>query len=113
MLIVILLCSAVAVLFGAGLFLLLSASTWRRILGLGLLGNGVNFYLTLTGFRAFDTGAKDTVSTLSRPAFVEKGELVLREGLADPLPQALVLTAIVIGFAVLALGAAAWLKDES
>jgi multicomponent Na+:H+ antiporter subunit C len=113
MFIVVLMCSLVAVLTGSGLFLLLSASTWRRVLGLGLLGNAVNFYLTVTGFIPYDASDSLTVNRLSRPAFVSSGELVLREGLTDPVPQALVLTAIVIGFAVLALGAAAWLKDES
>lgn len=77
---------AIGVLTGAGVYLLLQARTFPVIVGLTLLSYGVNVFLfasgrLLTGF----------------PAIVSDAERF-----ADPLPQALVLTAIVIGFAMTA-----------
>ncbi len=67
-------------------------SLTRIALGVGVLGNGVNVLLVIVGSRPGRA-----------PIIGEEGELT------DPLPQALVLTAIVIGFALLAfLLALAW-----
>ena len=81
----------IAVLFGTGTYLVLHRTLTRIVLGVGMLGNGVNVLLVATGDRP---GAPPIVG---------------REGATDPVPQALVLTAIVIGFAVVAfLLALAW-----
>jgi len=82
----------VGVLFAVGTYLLMERSLTRIALGVGVLGNGVNVLLVAVGSRP---GGAPIVGT---------------DGiLTDPLPQALVLTAIVIGFALLAfLLALAW-----
>ena len=81
----------IAVLFGTGTYLLLHRTLTRIVLGVAMLGNGVNVVLLATSDRP---GAPPIVG---------------REGSTDPVPQALVLTAIVIGFAVVAfLLALAW-----
>jgi multicomponent Na+:H+ antiporter subunit C len=82
----------VGVLFAVGTYLLMERSLTRIALGVGVLGNGVNVLLVIVGSRPGRA-----------PIIGEDGELT------DPLPQALVLTAIVIGFALLAfLLALAW-----
>ena len=82
----------VGVLFAVGTYLLMERSLTRIALGVGVLGNGVNVLLVIVGSRPGRA-----------PIIGEDGEL------ADPLPQALVLTAIVIGFALLTfLLALAW-----
>lgn len=82
----------VGVLFAAGTYLLMERSLTRIALGVGVLGNGVNVLIVAVGSRPGRA-----------PIIGEQGEL------ADPLPQALVLTAIVIGFALLTfLLALAW-----
>ncbi|MCU0976125.1 MAG: NADH-quinone oxidoreductase subunit K [Steroidobacteraceae bacterium] len=68
---------------------MLSRDLLRCVLGLALLGNGANLAL----FAAGRLGA-------TAPPVVPLGEAALA-GAANPLPQALVLTAIVIGFALL------------
>jgi len=83
---------AIAVLAGiflsAGIYLLLSRALIRMLLGLLLFGNGVNLVILVAG-------------RLSRgvPPIALDGKLPL-DGAANPLPQALILTAIVIGFAL-------------
>lgn len=82
----------IAVLFGTGTWLVLHRTLTRIVLGVGLLANGVNVLIIETGSRPGET-----------PIVGRPGELT------DPLPQALVLTAIVIGFALTAfLAALAW-----
>lgn len=82
----------IGVLFASGAYLVLQRSLTRIILGVGMLANGVNVLILGVGSRP------------GEPSFVG------REGeIADPVPQALVLTAIVIGFGVVAfLLALAW-----
>lgn len=48
--------------------------------------------------------------TAERPAFVPSGETMPPAGYADPLPQALVLTAIVIGFGIVVFSISLLLK---
>jgi multicomponent Na+:H+ antiporter subunit C len=81
---------ALAVWFSvtAGVYLMLSRDVLRCVLGLAVLGSGANLAL----FAAGRLGPE-------APAVVPLGEVVLREA-ANPLPQALVLTAIVIGFSL-------------
>jgi multicomponent Na+:H+ antiporter subunit C len=76
------------VFFTAAIYLLLSRALIRMLLGLGLLGNAVNLLIFVSGRL-----------TQVVPPIIPVGEDVLRHG-ANPLPQALILTAIVIGFAM-------------
>ena len=76
--------AVIAVLFAVGSYLLMERSLTRVALGVGVIGNGVNVLIIASG---------------SEPG---EAPIIGRDGvLTDPLPQALVLTAIVIGFAVL------------
>ncbi len=81
----IVLAAAAATLFGSGTYLVLQRELTRIVLGLSLLAHGANILILLG---AGDPGA---------PAFVGTAA---DEELFDPLPQAFVLTAIVISFAV-------------
>lgn len=98
----------IGVLVSCGVYLLLRARTFPVILGLTLLSYGVNLFIFVMG--RLRTGAS---------AVVNKGDsLSSTLTYTDPLPQALVLTAIVIGFAmtafllVLALRARAELGND-
>lgn len=73
----------------AGIYMLLSRALIRMLLGLVLLGNGVNL-LILTAGRL----------TREVPPIVPPGLDVPAAAVANPLPHALILTAIVIGFAM-------------
>lgn len=84
------------VLFGAGTVLLLSRALVRALLGVLLMGNGVNLMYMVASGRA---GAAPLVDGTSNPP-IGTGEM------ADPLPQAMVLTAIVITLAVTAFALA-------
>ena len=75
----------IAVLVGTGVYLVLRARTFPVILGITLLSYGVNLFVFISGRLALD-----------QPPIVGAGPST------DPLPQALVLTAIVIGFAMTA-----------
>jgi multicomponent Na+:H+ antiporter subunit C len=82
----------IGVLFAAGSYLLMERSLTRIALGAGVIGNGINVLIIATGSRPGEA-----------PILGRAGEL------ADPMPQALVLTAIVIGFGLLSfLLALAW-----
>lgn len=78
-------------MFSAGIYLLLQKRLAQLIVGLGLLTNATNLLVF-------------TVAGLSRDGapLIEDGATVLPQATSDPTPQALVLTAIVIGFGVLA-----------
>jgi multicomponent Na+:H+ antiporter subunit C len=79
----------VGVLYTAGIYLLLRRSMVKVIIGLGLMAHAANLLIF-------------TVGRLTRghPPLIEKGGTALTEPFADPLPQALILTAIVISFGV-------------
>ncbi len=83
-----------AVLAGAliagGIYLILDRSLIRFIFGLVLLSNAVNLLI-------FTMGRLSS----SRPPLIPYGEKSLAGAAANALPQALILTAIVIGFALL------------
>ncbi len=88
----------VAVLAGTGTYLVMHRTLTRIILGLGLLGNAVNLLILTSG---------------DGPG---EAPIIGREGdFTDPVPQALVLTAIVIGFGVisflLAMAYRSWTID--
>ena len=77
-----------AALFGCGLYMVLSRHLVRVLLGLSLLTTAVNLVL-------FQAGRIRS----AQPPLIPEGAERLGDS-ADPLPQALVLTAIVIGFAL-------------
>jgi multicomponent Na+:H+ antiporter subunit C len=81
-------------LYAAGIYLLLRRSLVSVILGLSVLSNAANLLIfTAAGLtRGVPPVIPPDATTLTRP-------------FADPLPQALILTAIVIGFGVLAFTA--------
>ena len=81
----------VGLFFTAGVYLLLSRSLIRMLLGLALLGNAINLLILVAG-------------RLTRivPPIVPAGAETTIPGAANPLPHALILTAIVIGFAMFA-----------
>ena len=90
---ILMLATVVGVLFATGTFLILRRSPIKLILGLGLLSHGVNLLL-------FGTGG---LSRGAPPIFLDKKNFVNEfASMADPLPQALILTAIVISFGVTA-----------
>lgn len=79
------------ILFAAGVWLILRRSLARLLLGLILLSHAANLIiLTAGGLRA------------DAPAIIAEGEKSLSGTTADPLPQALILTAIVISFGLFA-----------
>lgn len=82
----------IGVLVGSGVWLLLRPRTYQVIIGLALLGYAVNLFIFSMGRLAFNA-----------PPVLEGSGPVDPAAFADPLPQALVLTAIVIGFATTAL----------
>ncbi len=77
---------AVAVLAGAGVYLLLSRRLFDAILGLALLAHAANLVMLAAG----GWGPKAPIVTPG----------VDRQLMADPVPQAFVLTAIVISMTV-------------
>lgn len=72
-----------------GVYLLLSRSVIRMLLGMTILGNGVNLLI-------FTAGRLTREIAPIVPAGLEQPD----GPIANPLPQALILTAIVIGFAM-------------
>lgn len=78
----------VGVLFAGGTYLLLERALLRSILGFVLLGHGANLVLIMSGGPA------------GKPPFADETGAAAA---ADPLPQAMALTAVVITFAVTAL----------
>lgn len=83
---------AIGVMAGAGVWLMLRPRTFQVLIGLSMLSYAVNLFIFSVGSLSVDA------------------EPIVRPGLpadlkhyTDPLPQSLVLTAIVIGFATTAL----------
>jgi len=84
----------VGVLFSCGLYLMMRRSLMKLILGLILLSHAANLAVFISAGL-----------TRSPAPLIGLGESAPPDGAADPLPQALVLTAIVIGFAVVSFAA--------
>lgn len=74
-------------LYATGIYMILRRSLVKLILGLILLGNGANLLIFLVGRL-----------TKGSPPIIPEGAKMLTEAYADPIPQALILTAIVISF---------------
>lgn len=77
---------AIGVVFGAGIWLILRPRTFQLITGLLLMSYAVNLFIFAMGRLKIDR------VPIVAPGPVDPAQF------ADPLPQALVLTAIVIGF---------------
>lgn len=82
----------IGVLGGAGVWLVLRPRTFQVIMGLTLLSYAVNLFIFSMGGIFID-----------KPPLVRPGLPADLEHYTDPLPQSLVLTAVVIGFATTAL----------
>jgi multicomponent K+:H+ antiporter subunit C len=83
---------AIGILAGSGVYLLLRPRSFQVIMGLTLLSYSVNLFIFSMGRLKVD----------SEPILIN-GVVSTMANTADPMPQALVLTAIVIGFAMTAL----------
>jgi multicomponent Na+:H+ antiporter subunit C len=96
----VLMAAAAAILFGMGTYLLMQRKLSRLIIGIGLIGHGANVVFV-------------TASRRGHPPIIGQSD---PDTFADPLPQALVLTAIVISFGVtallLALAYRSWLLTQ-
>ena len=90
--IVLLVCIALGVLTAGGVFLMLRPRTFDVVLGLTLLSYAVNLFIFFMG--RLKLGAAPIVDGQNAATLAQY---------ADPLPQALVLTAIVISFAMTAV----------
>ena len=83
---------AIGILTGSGIWLVLRPRTFQLIIGLSLLSYAVNLFIFVSGSL-----------TIAREPIVLSWLLPTLQNDTDPMPQALVLTAIVIGFATTAL----------
>lgn len=81
----------VGLLFACAIYMMLRRSIVKLVIGLMLLSNSANLLIFV-------------VSGMTRgaPPLIPEGAMVPAGAVADPLPQALILTAIVIAFGVLA-----------
>ncbi len=77
-------------MFAGGIYMLLRRNLIKSIIGIILISNAVNLLLFTLGR-----------TTKDNPPLIMLGETIPAEPFANPLPQALVLTAIVIGFGLL------------
>ncbi len=81
----------VGLFFAVAIYLMLSKHIIRILMGVAILGNAVNLLLFTAGR-----------VTREIPPIITDGNDVLPSGAANPLPQALILTAIVISFSFFA-----------
>jgi multicomponent K+:H+ antiporter subunit C len=83
---------AIGIVFGSGIWLILRPRSFQVLTGLMLMSYAVNLFIFIMGRLWLD-----------RAPLTPPGSVPDLAAMADPLPQALVLTAIVIGFATTAL----------
>ena len=83
---------AIGVMAGAGVWLLLRPRTFQVLIGLSLLSYAINLFI-------FSVGSL----SIGQEPIIKPGVPADLMHYSDPLPQSLVLTAIVIGFATTAL----------
>ena len=84
--------AAIGILVASGVWLILRPRTYQLVIGFALLSYGVNLFIfSMGGLR------------VNAPPVLDGSMPVDVAAYTDPLPQALVLTAIVIGFATTAL----------
>ena len=82
---------AIGTLAASGVYLVLRPRTFQVIIGLSLISYAVNLYIFSMGRLRIDAAPVLDKANMDSSAYT------------DPVPQALVLTAIVIGFAMTAL----------
>jgi multicomponent Na+:H+ antiporter subunit C len=87
----ILLSLVVGILFGVGVYLMMRRTMVQLLIGLAMIGNAANLMIFCAGGLI-----------RSRPPLVPEGAQAPTVPHADPIPQALILTAIVISFGVIA-----------
>ena len=85
-----LLACLIGLMFGTALYLMLSGSLIKFVFGFTLIGNAVNLLI-------FTAGRLHHV----KPPLIPPDRTGLPHGVSNALPQALILTAIVIGFAMI------------
>jgi len=94
-----------SVVVACSVYMILSRNLVRLLLGLSMLATGVNIIIFMTSRPGSPT-----------PPLIPEGAKMLGQA-ADPLPQALILTAIVIGFALTlvlaALALRAWRAERT
>lgn len=96
-----LLAIVIGVLYTTGLYLMMRRNIAKFIIGLALLSHGANLLIfTAAGL------------SQGRPPVIPEGLDVPMRAVADPLPQALILTAIVISFALLAFALVLFLRTH-
>lgn len=81
----------IGLLYGSGVYLILRRSMVKLLLGIMLLGSGANLLIFLLGG-----------ITKGKPPVIDEKAKLFQDVFADPIPQALILTAIVISFALTA-----------
>lgn len=96
------LASGIGALTAAGVYLLLRARTFDVILGLTLLSYATNLLIFSAGRLA-----------VGKPPVLQDGLPATLANYTDPLPQALVLTAIVIAFAMTAVTIVVAMRNHS
>ncbi|MEJ5052913.1 Na+/H+ antiporter subunit C [Sphingobacterium sp. MYb382] len=79
----------IGLLYAGGIYLILRRSMVKLLLGIMLLGNATNMLIFLLG-----------KITKGKPPVIDEAYKVFQDIYADPIPQALILTAIVISFAL-------------
>lgn len=90
-----LMAACVAMIFGVGFYLMTSRELKSIAMGVFILGHAANLgILAMSGQPLYELG--DGRLGLKSPPILGTGDV-----LVDPLPQALILTAIVISFAVM------------
>jgi multicomponent Na+:H+ antiporter subunit C len=80
---------SVGVLFAAGVYMLMRRSFVKIVIGLALLGHACNLLI-------FTAGSP----VRGKPPLIAEGQHALHMPYTDPVPPALILTAIVIGFGI-------------
>lgn len=85
------LCWVIGILVALSVYLLLGRQLLQWLFGIVILSSTTNLILFVSG-RIYST----------EPPFIPRGALTPAQAVANPLPQALILTAIVIGFGLLA-----------
>ncbi len=97
------LASAIGVLAGSGVYLMLRSRTFDVILGLTLASYATNLLIFAAGGRLRP----------GMPPVLRDGVAPTLDNYADPLPQALVLTAIVISFAMTAVTVVVAMREHA
>lgn len=97
----VLLAVVIGVLYATGLYLMMRRNIAKFVIGLTLLSHGANLLIFVAG--GLSRGAPPVIPEgMEQPAGL----------IADPLPQALILTAIVISFALMAYALVLFLRTH-